>query len=160
MLFCGMRHGADRVNALAAADLFVLPSYQENFGVAAAEALACGIPVLLGAGVNLAGEIAGAGVGSVCETDAGALSGELRRWLTDRPARRRAGARAERFADRYRNAAVAARWAEIWKELTGRGPAPPRPAAGGALTGPRFAGGMRGKSPSPRPTPFSTSASR
>ena len=48
--FCGMRHGTGRVDALAAADLFVLPSYQENFGVAAAEALACGTPVLLGRG--------------------------------------------------------------------------------------------------------------
>ena len=122
--FCGMRHGADRANALAAADLFVLPSYQENFGVAAAEALACGTPVLLGKGVNLAGEIAGAGVGAVCPTDAGALAVELRRWLTDLPACRLAGERARRFAARYHENAVAAQWAEVWAGLTGKPVAP------------------------------------
>ena len=124
VVFCGMRHGADRAGALAAADLFVLPSYQENFGVAAAEALACGVPVLLGKGVNLAGEIAGAGVGAVCPTDAGALAVELRRWLTDLPACRAAGTRARRFAARYHEDAVAAKWADVWAGLTGKAAAP------------------------------------
>ena len=119
--FCGMRHGADRANALAAADLFTLPSHQENFGVAAAEALACGTPVLLGEGVNLAAEVAGAGVGAVCATERGALAEELRRWLSDPAACRRAGERARRFAARYHEDAVAARWSAVWADLAGEG---------------------------------------
>ncbi|MDR5795309.1 glycosyltransferase [Caballeronia sp. LZ008] len=39
--------GADKWSLLRAADVMVLPSHQENFGVVVAEALACGVPVLL-----------------------------------------------------------------------------------------------------------------
>ncbi|HVF70745.1 MAG TPA: glycosyltransferase [Chthoniobacterales bacterium] len=43
----GPLYGVDHLAALAAADLFVLPSLNENFGNAAAEAVAAGVPVLL-----------------------------------------------------------------------------------------------------------------
>ncbi|MDA1040536.1 MAG: glycosyltransferase [Planctomycetota bacterium] len=44
--FVGPVHGADKTKLLGEADLFVLPSHSENFGVAIAEALAAGIPVI------------------------------------------------------------------------------------------------------------------
>ncbi len=44
--FHGHVTGADKTTAFAKADLFVLPSYSENFGIAIAEALAHGLPVL------------------------------------------------------------------------------------------------------------------
>ncbi|MEO1638560.1 MAG: glycosyltransferase [Pseudomonadota bacterium] len=43
---CGPAYGEQKARALAEADLFVLPSHSENFGIAVAEALAHGTPVL------------------------------------------------------------------------------------------------------------------
>jgi len=44
--FPGMMEDEQKWSLLRSADLFVLPSFTENFGVAAAEALACGVPVI------------------------------------------------------------------------------------------------------------------
>ena len=44
--FHGHVEGAAKTRAFANADLFVLPSHSENFGIAVAEALAHGVPVL------------------------------------------------------------------------------------------------------------------
>ena len=44
--FTGMLQGAEKSAALAHSDLFVLPTRGENFGIAIAEALAHGTPVL------------------------------------------------------------------------------------------------------------------
>jgi len=68
--------------AFAACEAFILPSHQENFGIAVAEALACGRPVLISDQVNIAPEIAGDGAGLV-EPDT--LEGTIRlleRWLS------------------------------------------------------------------------------
>ena len=44
--FTGPLYGDDKAQALAEANLFVLPSRTENFGIAIAEALAAGVPVI------------------------------------------------------------------------------------------------------------------
>jgi glycosyltransferase involved in cell wall biosynthesis len=44
--FRGMVHGAEKSACFADADLFILPTYSENFGIVIAEALAAGLPVI------------------------------------------------------------------------------------------------------------------
>jgi glycosyltransferase involved in cell wall biosynthesis len=53
--FCGPAYGEDKAAVLRAADLFVLPSRNENFGLAAAEALAAGVPAIVSRGAPWAG---------------------------------------------------------------------------------------------------------
>jgi glycosyltransferase involved in cell wall biosynthesis len=47
VLFTGPLYGDGKWSALVDADIFVLPSQNENFGNAAAEAIACGTPVVV-----------------------------------------------------------------------------------------------------------------
>jgi len=49
----GILRGAEKWGAFRAAEAFILPSHQENFGIAVAEALAAGKPVLLSDKVNI-----------------------------------------------------------------------------------------------------------
>lgn len=57
ILWTGMVSGEAKYGAFRACEAFILPSHQENFGIAVAEALACGKPVLIGKGINIWREI-------------------------------------------------------------------------------------------------------
>jgi len=111
VLFCGMLHGAERVAALADADLFVLPSYQENFGTVVVESLAAGVPVVISDQVNIHEEIAVARVGSVVRTEVEALFRAINHWLANIPTRKAAGDSGRAFAfARYNWLDIARRW--------------------------------------------------
>lgn len=77
----GMLQGDAKWGAFHASDAFVLPSHQENFGIAVAEALACGLPALISDKVNIWREVAADGAGFVApDTMEGTLD-SLTRWL-------------------------------------------------------------------------------
>jgi glycosyltransferase involved in cell wall biosynthesis len=63
----GMIRGAMKWGALRAAEVFVLPSHQENFGIVVAEALAAGTPTLISNKVNIWREIERDGAGLVAD---------------------------------------------------------------------------------------------
>lgn len=78
----GMLQGDIKWGAFYAADAFVLPSHQENFGIAIAEAIACHLPVLISNKINIWHYIVEDGTGFVeDDTEAGTLR-LLERWLT------------------------------------------------------------------------------
>ena len=76
----GMLKGDLKWGAFFAAEAFVLPSHQENFGIAVVEALACGLPVLISDKVNIWREIEGDGAGLVAPDTAAGAEDLLRRW--------------------------------------------------------------------------------
>lgn len=57
VFFTGMLSGDIKWGAFYACEAFILPSHQENFGIAVVEALACGKPVLISNQVNIWREI-------------------------------------------------------------------------------------------------------
>ena len=84
----GMLKGDMKWGAFFASEAFVLPSHQENFGIAVAEALSCGRPVLLTDKVNIAADISAEGAGLV---EADTLAGIVRlleRWIETTPHQR------------------------------------------------------------------------
>lgn len=70
------------VELYAGAACFVFPSLAEGFGLPPLEAMACGAPVIVGAGTALSEVIADAGL-AVDATDAEALAAQMRRVLED-----------------------------------------------------------------------------
>jgi glycosyltransferase involved in cell wall biosynthesis len=82
----GMLQGDMKWGAFYAAEVFVLPSHQENFGIVVAEALACGKPVLISNKVNIWREIEADGAGLVADDTLAGTHSLLARWLAMHPA--------------------------------------------------------------------------
>ena len=71
--------------AFSAADAFILPSHQENFGIAVVEALACGTPVLISNKVNIWREIVADEAGYVENDDLAGTTRLIERWVSTAP---------------------------------------------------------------------------
>ena len=78
--FAGPLYDESKKEALVDADVFVLPSRYENFGNAAAEAIACGTPVIVSDRSGIARIVAGR-AGLVTSYDAGAVAQTLKELL-------------------------------------------------------------------------------
>ena len=86
--FTGMLEGAEKWGAFRCADVFALPSHQENFGIAVVEALACGLPVLVSTAVDIHGAITSASAGFAERDDLEGTRALLDRWLKLAPVER------------------------------------------------------------------------
>ena len=73
----GMLQSGVKWAALNGCEAMVLTSYQENFGVVVAEALACRKPVLISDQVNIHDAVAQARAGFICETTAASVADKL-----------------------------------------------------------------------------------
>ncbi len=71
----GMIRGDEKWGAFYGAEAFVLPSHQENFGIAVADALSCGVVPLISDKVNIAPDVAADGAGLM---EADTLQGTIR----------------------------------------------------------------------------------
>ncbi|MDB5138884.1 MAG: glycosyl transferase family 1 [Mucilaginibacter sp.] len=81
VVFSGMLDGDAKWGAFYGCEAFVLPSHQENFGIAVAEALACGKPVLISEEVNIWREIMTEGAGIIEKDSLTGVLKMLREWL-------------------------------------------------------------------------------
>jgi glycosyltransferase involved in cell wall biosynthesis len=81
VFFPGMLDGDSKWGAFYGSEAFILPSHQENFGIAVVEALACGKPVLISNQVNINVEISQANAGIVDEDTTKGIYQILTKWL-------------------------------------------------------------------------------
>jgi glycosyltransferase involved in cell wall biosynthesis len=83
--FTGALLGQAKWEAMAAATMLVLPSYQENFALVVAEGMRLGLPIVLSRRVNIWAEVVAAGAGVACELAADSLASAMGHYL-DQPA--------------------------------------------------------------------------
>jgi glycosyltransferase involved in cell wall biosynthesis len=113
----GHVEGEAKRRAFEDADFFVLASHAENFGIAAAEALAHGLPCVLADGVAIAKEVADAGAGIAVAPSPDAIASALALMMPP-DARAPMSAQALRLArESYSLDAMGARLKQLYTDL-------------------------------------------
>jgi glycosyltransferase involved in cell wall biosynthesis len=114
----GYVDGERKADLVAAATLFTLPSYSENFGIAVLEAMAAGLPCIVSQGVALSGEIAAAGAGTVAGTDPADIASAISGALSDRGRYEAMSVAARRLAtDTFSMETMGARLDALYRDL-------------------------------------------
>jgi glycosyltransferase involved in cell wall biosynthesis len=96
--WAGYIEGEAKTQAFANADVFVLPSFSENFGLAVVEALAAGLPCVLGEGIGVAADVVRAEAAIATGTDPKSIASGLRRIIRGDEQWRAMSANAQRLA--------------------------------------------------------------
>jgi glycosyltransferase involved in cell wall biosynthesis len=116
--FPGLVTGAAKDLLLQGSDMFVLPSFSENFGIAVAEALVAGLPVVITPGVQIASEVAVAQAGVVVSGEVDTLAAAIAHLLTTPQLRHQLGENGKRLAkSQYNWQAIAQRLIPVYTEI-------------------------------------------
>jgi len=114
----GHVEGEDKVAAFERADIFVLPSHSENFGIAPVEALLAGLPCVLGRGVAIADDVERAGAGVAVDVTPTAIATAVASMLENEAERVRMGANARRIAiGEYSLATMGRRLVDLYAQI-------------------------------------------
>lgn len=101
-----------------AADVFVMPSQFEGFGIALIEAMWASVPCIVTA-IPALEEVGGSAVRTVALGDNNALIASMKELASDSATRARLGRDGNRrVADHYLTTAVLPQWHDLWKQMT------------------------------------------
>lgn len=113
----GYLDSSERLEALAAADLFVLPATGEGLSMAVLEAMSAGVPVLLSPGCHLP-EVEPAGAGRIVPPLEQPLAAALHEMLSDTAALQRMSAHARSLVqERFTWERVAQQMEEVYQQM-------------------------------------------
>jgi glycosyltransferase involved in cell wall biosynthesis len=116
--FTGMLEGKQKLEVLSCSDVFVLPSYSENFGMAVIEAMACGVPVVISNNVGIYRDVEGYRAGIVAENDPKSLCEGIRILLDNETLREEIARNGNRLVrDRYDINKVAEMMIKAYEEI-------------------------------------------
>jgi glycosyltransferase involved in cell wall biosynthesis len=119
--FPGFVTGQDKDLLLQGSDLFVLPSFSENFGIAVAEAMAASLPAIITPGIQISPEIAAANAGLVVEGEVEALANAIAHLLTSPQQRQQMGENGKRLVSRrYSWNAIASHLSGVYRSIIAR----------------------------------------
>ncbi len=107
--FVGLLQGAEVLQALADADLLVMPSAMESFGMSAVEAMAAGVPVLVSDSVPMGRWAESAGAGKIVPGTAEAFSEAIGELLAEPEQLKTMGERGHQLAIREFDISAVAR---------------------------------------------------
>ena len=101
--FVGPVTGDLKLSLYESADVFVLPTRQENFGFVFIEALACGLPVITTAGVDIWPELESSGGAIITDRAAGPLADTISSLSTQPDELRRKGVAGRKWVFEHMN---------------------------------------------------------
>lgn len=115
----GFVEGEVKRSYLETADVFVLPSKQENYGIAVVEAMEAGLPVVITQGVGIWQEVAEYGAGLVVERRAETIGEGLRALLEAPDLRRKMGREGQRLVrEQYGPVRIGRRLARLYHSVS------------------------------------------
>lgn len=126
--FAGLALGEEKHCLLQGADLFVLPSFSENFGIAVAEAMSARLPIVITPGIQIAPEIKAANAGLIVEGEVEPLASAIEQLLIQPELRQKLGNNGHQLAqERYSWLTIAQQLIPAYRAIAAKQPLPRDP---------------------------------
>lgn len=118
VIWTGFLESSHKAAALAAADMFVLPSYSENFGNVVIEAMSYGTPVIISDQVGIHREIASNSASLVVPCSSDALATAMAKLLDDRSMRYSIGQQGRKLVtSHFSNPAITSQLVDLYTDI-------------------------------------------
>lgn len=118
VIFTGVLTGNNKISAFQGGDIFILPSYSENFGMAVIEAMYFGLPVIITKYVGVAPYVSKSQAGIVIEKDEKELSEAILKILNNQNLARQMGEKGKYLVEtEFSPDSVAEKFLKLYNEL-------------------------------------------
>lgn len=117
-IITGFVEGREKSAVFSLSDIFILPSYQENFGLAAAEALSYGLAVVISSQVNIHRDVSSHNAGIVTACNIREIALGVEKLLEDDTLRKKMGENAKRLvSEKFNWGIIVPRLIKIYSQI-------------------------------------------